>query len=92
MIAGIIPGIGAFAALIMKRVLGATGYGSEAQPYSEAVFALITERGNLFAEGVFALEQGWLYCSIMFTSVMAAIIDRKFSAMMGWLAAGLALR
>jgi AGZA family xanthine/uracil permease-like MFS transporter len=90
-IAGLIPGIGAFTALIVKRVLGATGYGTEAQPYNEEVFTLITQKGNLFAEGVFALEQGWLYCSIVLTSAMVAIIDKRFTALMGWLAAGAGL-
>lgn len=90
-IAGLIPGIGAFAALMVKRVLSSLGYGSEGQPYSSEVFRLLTERGSLFADGVFALEQGWLYCSIVLTSVMAAVIDRRFTAVMGWLAAGAGL-
>lgn len=90
-IAGLIPGIGAFTALIVKRVLGSTGYGSEEKPYSEELFTMLTERGNLFAEGVFALEQGWLYCSVLLTSVMVAIIDKRFTALMGWLGAGAGL-
>lgn len=87
-IAGLIPGIGAFTALIVKRVLGATGYGSPEKPYGEEVFVQMTQKGNLFAEGVFALEQGWLYCSIVLTSAMVAIIDKRFTALMGWLAVG----
>jgi len=90
-IAGIIPGVGAFSALIVKRVLGAVGYGTEAMPYDSALFTRLREAGNLFAEGVFALEQGWLYCSIILTSVMVAIIDRRFTALMGWLLAGAGL-
>lgn len=87
-IAGILPGIGAFSALIVKRVLGSVGYGTEALPYSTELFQTLTERGNLFVTGIFALEQGWLYCSIVLTAVMVAIIDRKFTALMGWLLAG----
>jgi len=90
-IAGLIPGIGAFTALIIKRVLGAVGYGTADLPYSEALFSQMTDLGNLFAKGVFALEQGWLYSSIVLTSVMAAIIDKQFNAAMGWLAAGAGL-
>ena len=51
----------------------------------------MTEKGNLFAQGVFALEQGWLYCSIIFTSLMVAIIDKRFTALMAWLAAAAAM-
>ena len=90
-IAGLIPGIGAFTALIVKRVLGATGYGSPEMPYGQEVFDLMTQKGNLFAEGVFALEQGWLYTSIVLTSVMVAIIDKRFTALMGWLLGGAGL-
>ncbi|MEC7235831.1 MAG: hypothetical protein VXV86_04035 [Verrucomicrobiota bacterium] len=90
-IAGLIPGIGAFTALIIKRVLGSVGYGTESKPYSSEVFTLMTEKGNLFAQGVFALEQGWLYCSIIFTSLMVAIIDKRFTALMAWLAASAAM-
>lgn len=90
-IAGLIPGIGAFTALISKRILGAVGYGSPEQPYGPELFADLTGKGNLYAEGVFALEQGWLYCSIVLTAAMVAIIDRKFNALMGWLAGGAGL-
>ncbi len=90
-IAGLIPGIGAFTALISKRILGAVGYGSPEQPYGPELFTDLTAKGNLYAEGVFALEQGWLYCSIVLTAAMVAIIDRKSKALMGWLAGGAAL-
>jgi len=90
-IAGIIPGVGAFCALVVKRVLGAMGYGTEAEPYSGELFGTLTASGNLYVEGVFALEQGWLYCSIVLTSVMVAIIDKRFTALLGWLLAGAGL-
>jgi AGZA family xanthine/uracil permease-like MFS transporter len=90
-IAGLIPGIGAFAALIVKRVLSSVGYGTEAMPFTSELFTQMTEKGNLFAKGIFALEQGWLYISIVMTSVMVSIIDRNFTATMGWLAAGAGL-
>ena len=86
-IAGLIPGIGAFTALIIKRVFGSIGYGTENLPYSKELFILMTQKGNLYAKGIFALEQGWLYCSIIFTSIMVAIIDKRITALMGWLVA-----
>ena len=90
-IAGLIPGIGAFTALVAKRILGSLGYGSPEQPYAPELFADLAEKGNLYAEGIFALEQGWLYCSIILTASMVAIIDRRFVALMGWLAGGAGL-
>lgn len=87
-IAGLVPGVGAFTALIVKRVLGSVGYGTEAQPYNEGVLETLATNGTLFAKGVFALEQGWLYASVILAAVMVAIIDRKFSAMLIWLGVG----
>ncbi len=87
-IAGLIPGLGAFTALIVKRVLGSLDYGSESQPYTEGLLETLTLKGTLFAKGVFALEQGWLYASVILAAVMVAIIERKFSAMLLWLGAG----
>ena len=84
-IAGLVPGVGAFTALIVKRVLGSVGYGTEAQPYNDGVLETLATNGTLFAKGVFALEQGWLYASVILAAVMVAIIDRKFSAMLIWL-------
>jgi AGZA family xanthine/uracil permease-like MFS transporter len=90
-IAGLIPGIGAFAALISKRILGSVGYGSTELPYNETLLTELTQNGNLYARGVFALEQGWLYCSIVLTAAMVAIIDRRFGTLLCWLAGGAGL-
>ena len=86
-IAGILPGIGAFCALIVKRVLGATGYGTPGKPYTGELIQALTRDGNLYAKGVFALEQGWIYASVIFASITVAIIDKRFFSFLGWLAA-----
>ena len=91
-IVGMIPGIGAFCALVVKRVLGALGFGEADQPYSFELLANLTAKGNLFAEGVFALEQGWLYASILLCGFMVALIERKFSVAIGWLIASAGCR
>ncbi|MEC7907050.1 MAG: NCS2 family permease [Verrucomicrobiota bacterium] len=90
-IVGMIPGIGAFCALVVKRVLGALGFGEADQPYSFELLANLTAKGNLFAEGVFVLEQGWLYASILLCGFMVALIERKFSVAIGWLIASAGL-
>ncbi|MBC2607699.1 NCS2 family permease [Pelagicoccus albus] len=82
---GLIPGIGAFAALVAKRVLSGAGYGAEGIPYSSELLNHLAIEGGFFAKGVFALEQGWLYASIVLASIMVAFIDRKFSAALSWL-------
>jgi AGZA family xanthine/uracil permease-like MFS transporter len=86
-IAGILPGIGAFCALIVKRVLGAVGYGTPEQPYTAGLIETLTREGNLYAMGLFALEQGWIYTSVVFASITVAIIDKQFFSFLGWLAA-----
>ena len=44
----------------------------------QLLLADLTERGNLFAEGVFVLEQGWLYASILLCGFMVALIGANF--------------
>ncbi|EDY84248.1 putative permease subfamily, putative [Verrucomicrobiia bacterium DG1235] len=88
---GLIPGIGAFAALVAKRVLSGVGYGEEGLPYSNDLLSTLASNGGFFAEGVFALEQGWLYVSIIVASIMVAIIDRKFWSAVAWLLAAAVL-
>ena len=86
-IAGILPGIGAFCALIVKRVLGATDYGTVEQPYTHQLIETMTRDGNLYAKGVFALEQGWIYTSVLFAASTVAIVDKRFFSFLAWLAA-----
>jgi adenine/guanine/hypoxanthine permease len=90
-IAGLIPGMGAFVALIVKRVLGSTGYGSGDLPYSPALLETLTREGSLFAKGIFALEQGWLYASVVLASITVAIVEKRFSHILGWLVTGAVL-
>jgi adenine/guanine/hypoxanthine permease len=87
-IAGLIPGMGAFVALIVKRVLGATGYGTVDKPYSDELLETMARESSLFAKGIFALEQGWLYASVVLATITVAIIERRFSSMITWLAIG----
>lgn len=87
---GLLPGIGAFTALVAKRVLGTVGYGTEANPYTAQLLDSMAA-GNFYANGVFALEQGWLYASIVLASVMVAIVDRKLKSASLWLLASAGL-
>ncbi|MDQ8185601.1 hypothetical protein [Pelagicoccus sp. SDUM812002] len=52
-------------------------------PFTEDFLQKLTGDDGFFAVGIFALEQGWMYASI----VLASIIDRKFTAVWGWLLA-----
>ena len=80
--------MGAFVALIVKRVLGATGYGTVDKPYSDELLETMARESSLFAKGIFALEQGWLYASVVLATITVAIIERRFSSMITWLAIG----
>ncbi|MCB1123817.1 MAG: NCS2 family permease, partial [Verrucomicrobiae bacterium] len=84
-IAGLIPGMGAFVALIVKRVLGAVGYGTADQPYTHDLLITLARDGSLFAKGIFALEQGWLYASVVLASITVAIVEKRFAGIVGWL-------
>jgi len=90
-VAGLLPGVGAFAALVAKRVLGSAGLGTEERPYTDEFIDGMASSGGLFAEGVFALEQGWLYASIVLASVMVGLVERKLLTAVLWLLSGAVL-
>jgi AGZA family xanthine/uracil permease-like MFS transporter len=87
---GLLPALAAFAALMMKHALFAGGYGVE-RPFTEEIFAKILATRDFYAEGVFALEQGYVYTCMIFAAATVAIIDRKLGVAAIWflVAAGL---
>jgi adenine/guanine/hypoxanthine permease len=84
-VVGLLPGIGAWGALMAKNGLRAAGMGTEARPFSEA---LIPEflKGDTWIDGVFALEQGFLFTSMLLSAAVVGVIERKWRAAAVWCA------
>jgi adenine/guanine/hypoxanthine permease len=80
---GLLPGIGAWGALMAKSGLHAAGLGGKAGPFSEA---LIAEFGKsaVWIHGAFSLEQGFLFTSMLLAAATVGVIERKWVATAGW--------
>ncbi len=88
---GLVPALGAFAAVSMKHAFSAGGFGSPEKPYTAEMLSMIRETRGFFAEGVFALDQGYIYTCMILAAATVAIIERKFRIASIWflIAAGL---
>lgn len=88
-VVGLLPGIGAYGALMMKMGLRVGGYGSPDGPS-------FVERGqhildaftlnDLHAHGAFSLEQGFIFTAMILSAMTVAIIRRRFLQAAAWAA------
>jgi AGZA family xanthine/uracil permease-like MFS transporter len=81
---GLIPALGAFAAMAMRNAFAAGGFGSPDKPYAPEMLDVIRETRGYFAEGVFALDQGYIYTCMILAAATVAIIERKFRVAAVW--------
>jgi AGZA family xanthine/uracil permease-like MFS transporter len=82
---GLLPGIGAWAALMAKNGLKAAGMGTPARPFGEALIAEFL-KSDTWIHGVFSLEQGFLFTSMLLSAATVGIIERKWTAAAAWCA------
>lgn len=85
---GLLPGIGAFAALVSKHSMRAVGLGTPETPFPETLMQDFVARTNFFAEGMYALEAGYIYSSIILAAATVSIIDQKFYRAALWFLGG----
>jgi len=82
---GLLPGIGAWAALMAKNGLKAAGMGTALRPFSEALIGEF-QKSDTWIHGVFSLEQGFLFTSMLLSAATVGIIERKWTAAAAWCA------
>jgi AGZA family xanthine/uracil permease-like MFS transporter len=88
---GILPGVGAWGALMAKNGLRAAGYGAPGGPaFSDAVVTSF-ERSDTWIGGAFALEQGFIFTSVILSAVTVATIEGRFRTAAAWWAGGCVL-
>jgi AGZA family xanthine/uracil permease-like MFS transporter len=83
---GMLPGLGAWGALLAKDGLRAAGMGSAERPFSEALTAEFL-KSDVWIHGAFALEQGFLFTSMLLSAAVVGVIERRFSVAAAWCAA-----
>jgi len=87
---GLLPGIAAWGALMLKTGLRAGGLGTVEHPFSPSLLALLGSF-DVAAHGAFALEQGFLLTSMVWAAITVEIIERQFGRACLWALAGAAL-
>lgn len=87
---GLLPGIAAWGALMLKIGLRAGGMGTSARPFSEALLPVLGQ-ADVAAHGVFALEQGFLLTSMIWSTITVEVIERRFVRAAIWAASACAL-
>jgi AGZA family xanthine/uracil permease-like MFS transporter len=87
---GLLPGIAAWGALMLKTGLRSAGLGTPSRPFSEALLPVLGQ-ADVAAHGAFALEQGFLLTSMIWAALTVEIIERRFGRAALWALAGAAL-
>jgi len=80
---GLLPGIGAWAALMAKNGLKAAGMGTALRPFSAALIGEF-QKSDTWIHGVFSLEQGFLFTAMLLSAATVNIIERKWTAAAAW--------
>ncbi len=87
---GLLPGVGAWGAMLLKNGLRAAGVGSpEGPPFEPALIERFLAT-DTWVHGAFALEQGFIFSSMMLAAATVQVIERRFARAAAW-CAGLAL-
>jgi len=97
---GLLPGVAAWGAILAKNALRAAGMGpggalpgggpAHGAPFSEALVPAFLSTDTWIA-GAFALEQGFIFASMILAAAVVCIVERQFVRGAAWCAAAAAL-
>ena len=80
---GMLPGLSAWDILTAKNTLRSVGYGGEGGVFSADMLPAF-HANNLYLEGGFALEQGFLYTAVILSVIAVYVIDHRFRLASIW--------
>lgn len=75
---GMLPGIAAWGAFMAKSGVRAADYGGEAMPAFSATLLTRFQQADIWIDGAFALEQGFIFSAMILSALTVAIIERQF--------------
>ena len=81
---GLLPGVGAWGALMAKSGLRAAGVGAPGGPPFSAALIPAFEASDTWIGGAFALEQGFIFTAMILAAATVAIIERQFTTAAIW--------
>lgn len=88
---GILPSVGAWGAMMAKAGLRAAGLGQPGQPEMSPALVPAFQSADVWIDGAFALEQGFIFTSMFLAAATVAVIERQFTRAAAWCLAGAAL-
>src|SRR4029453_875634 len=83
---GLLPGVGAWGALMAKNGLRAAGIGTPGGPPFTRALAPAFQGSDRYIGGAFALEQGFIFPAMIPSAATVAIIERRFARGAAWCA------
>ncbi|HWB81075.1 MAG TPA: NCS2 family permease, partial [Nannocystaceae bacterium] len=85
-VVGLLPGVGAWGTLMAKNGLRAAGVGMSGPDGPSFGPALVDAfaRSDTWIHGAFALEQGFIFTSMVLAAATVAVIERRFEIAAAW--------
>ncbi|HEY9248372.1 MAG TPA: hypothetical protein VIO38_04540, partial [Rariglobus sp.] len=83
---GMLPVLGAFAAMVTRHALSAAG-----TVFSPGLLSRMNELRNFAATGMFAIDAGYIFMSIIWAAATVCLIERRSAAAAGWMLGAAAL-
>ncbi len=80
---GLLPGIGAWGALMAKNGLRAAGLGGPAGGFSESLIGEF-QKSDTWIHGAFAIEQGFLFTAMILSAAVVGVIERRWMVAAAW--------
>ncbi len=87
---GLLPGVGAWGALMAKNGLRAAGMGTLERPFTPELIPAF-KASDTWIHGAFALEQGFIFTAMVLASITVCLLERQFHRAAGWALLGAAL-
>jgi AGZA family xanthine/uracil permease-like MFS transporter len=81
---GLLPGLAAWGALMAKNGLRAAGVGLPGGPPFSAALLPAFQASDTWIHGAFALEQGFIFTSMVLAAATVAVIERRFNSAALW--------
>lgn len=88
---GLLPALAAYVALAVKHTLVVAGKLTDTRLMNPDTTEALVSMRNFYADGMFALSQGYIYSSMVWAAIAYHIIDRRFRQAAAWSAAGAVL-
>jgi len=82
-VVGLLPGIAAWGAFLAKMSLQVAGLGTPERPFDASLITAFNAK-DIWIDGAFALEQGFIFLSMILAAVTVCVIERRFRRAALW--------